>query len=89
MQKRLLAAFGKKVVADCLEKAKNICKKGVLYPLKKRLCSQQPLEKWQKCDTAFRKRAARTFGKKVASCSCNRVSLCKKGMDLEAHVILN
>ena len=52
------------MVADCLEKAKNICKKGVLYPLKKRLCSQQPLEKWQKCDTAFRKKSSQNLWKK-------------------------
>ena len=48
MQKRLLAAFGKKVVADCLEKAKNICKKGVLYPLKKKVMQPTAIGKMAK-----------------------------------------
>ena len=46
------------------KRQKTFAKKGVLYPLKKRLCSQQPLEKWQKCDTAFRKKSSQNLWKK-------------------------
>ena len=37
MQKRLLAAFGKKVVADCLEKAKNMCKERCAISIEKQV----------------------------------------------------